>query len=235
MFYYVYKITNLINGRIYVGAHKTSNMDDGYMGSGTLLKRAIKKHGISSFTKEILQHFDSESDMFAYESSIVNEEFVSSVDTYNITVGGFGGDRFTYNPNKEKMRLRMRQRIGVRNGMHGKTHSEESKIKMSTNKKGQRKGIATWNKGKLLSDEHRAKMRDSKRTMITYNAKTYRFTSPDMKISEITSKFITFCRDHSLPTTTARYYVNKGLIPSPIGRYKPIRHNLTGWTIELLT
>lgn len=234
MFYYVYKITNSINGNIYIGAHKTSNMDDGYMGSGTLLKRAFKKHGVSVFTKEILKHFESESDMFEYESTLVNEEFVARVDTYNITVGGFGGDRFTYNPNKENMRLRMCQRVGKLNGMYGKSHSDASKHKISVNKKGQRKGIATWNKGKALSDDHRANMRNSKLKLVHFNAKTYRFTTPNNEISEVTSKFITFCRNHSLPMTTARYYVNKGIIPSPVGRYNPNRHNLTGWKIELL-
>ena len=88
MHIYVYRITNLINQKEYVGVHTTLNLDDGYMGSGIAIMRAVKKHGANNFRKEIIQFFESESDAYDYELQIVNEEYVAREDTYNMTLGG---------------------------------------------------------------------------------------------------------------------------------------------------
>ena len=91
MFYLIYKITNNINNKIYVGSHKTKNKDDGYMGSGKYLNHAIQKYGIENFTKEILFVFDNPKDMYDKEAEIVNDDFLAEENTYNLKRGGFGG------------------------------------------------------------------------------------------------------------------------------------------------
>lgn len=107
MFYTVYKITNLINGRFYVGVHKTSNIEDGYMGSGVLINAAIEKYGIDNFEKEILYVFDNQEDMYEKEAEIVNEEFVSDPQTYNLMLGGYGGDTWR-SPEKRSQAMKAR-------------------------------------------------------------------------------------------------------------------------------
>jgi hypothetical protein len=91
MFYLIYKITNRINNKIYVGSHKTKNIDDGYMGSGKYLNRAYQKYGLENFSKEILFIFDNAKEMYAKEAEIVNEHFLTEENTYNLKRGGFGG------------------------------------------------------------------------------------------------------------------------------------------------
>lgn len=91
MYYTIYKTTNLLNGRFYIGCHKTRNLDDNYIGSGKYLLLAIKKYGKENFIKEILYTFSTPKEMYAKEAEIVTKEFLLTENTYNLKVGGFGG------------------------------------------------------------------------------------------------------------------------------------------------
>lgn len=91
MNYIVYKITNKINNKIYIGCHKTENINDDYMGSGTLIRRAIGKYGLENFEKIVLYNFDNKLDMLKKEAELVNREFIKRNDVYNLVEGGGGG------------------------------------------------------------------------------------------------------------------------------------------------
>ncbi len=87
----MYQIKNTLNNKIYIGVHKTSDMNDGYMGSGKVICAAIKKYGIKNFKKTILETFESSEEMFKREKEIVTEDFLSRRNVYNLRRGGHGG------------------------------------------------------------------------------------------------------------------------------------------------
>jgi len=102
-FYIVYKITNLINEKVYIGRHSTNNINDNYMGSGTELREDMKRVGRKNFSKEILFVFDNWKEMVDKETELLTKEFVNSENTYNATNQGTG--LITHGPAaREKLR-----------------------------------------------------------------------------------------------------------------------------------
>ena len=89
MSYIIYKTTNAINGKYYIGV--TNGNDPFYMGSGRALLSAIKEYGRKNFVRETLEVFDTEEEAYKREAEIVNETFVADRNTYNIGKGGKGG------------------------------------------------------------------------------------------------------------------------------------------------
>lgn len=87
-YYYLYKITNKLNGKIYIGIHGTNNLDDNYMGSGGPLGKAKKKYGLENFKLEILEFFKTYKEMCLAEAAIVTKDFIKRKDNYNAIPGG---------------------------------------------------------------------------------------------------------------------------------------------------
>jgi hypothetical protein len=88
MVFVIYKITNLINSKYYIGRHATKNINDNYYGSGTGIKNAIKKYGIENFKKEIIAQARTREDLWLLEEIIVNSEVVNDPLSYNVAHGG---------------------------------------------------------------------------------------------------------------------------------------------------
>ena len=165
----IYKTTNLITGRIYVGKDEGNTPE--YIGSGTIIRQSIKKYGKSNFLKETLEHCSAETinDREKYwikKLSATNREI-----GYNIALGGEGGDTISNHPRKteiakthsEKMKgvgkdikkgplsSECKSKIsnalsGHNNPMYGKYHSEETKRKMSDARKGHSPDASTRKK-----------------------------------------------------------------------------------------
>lgn len=93
----IYKITNTINGKYYIGQHKTDNPYDDYMGSGDYIRKAEQKYSLSAFTKEILFDFDNFEDMNAKEKELVplSACFPNNPMSYNLREGGTGRTHLT--------------------------------------------------------------------------------------------------------------------------------------------
>ena len=94
IFNYTYQTKNLLNGKTYLGIHTTSNLDDGYLGSGVILKKAIAKHGKENFKLEILSFWDTREEAIEEEEFLVSESWVLSEDNYNLIGGGVNSKKF---------------------------------------------------------------------------------------------------------------------------------------------
>lgn len=138
--YYIYRITNLINGKTYIGQHKYKELNDNYMGSGKLLHQAYKKYGVENFKKEIIcknvQYKETIDNMEKFYIKKEREQNLNGC--YNITDGGEG----RFGPCQEETKRKISE------GNKGKhSVSEETRRKMSKTRK-----------GKHLTEEHKKKL-----------------------------------------------------------------------------
>jgi len=155
MKYTVYKTTNKINGKVYIGKHQTKNPYDNYMGSGRAIREALKKYGKGSFEKQVLFIFDSEEEMNNKEKELVNESFISTSETYNMGLGGEGGPMF----------------LGLKHTLETKKKlSEINKGKKPTNET--RKKISDANRRRGISEETKKKI--SEKAKQRWSNKTHR-------------------------------------------------------------
>jgi hypothetical protein len=119
IYHFIYKTTNAINGKYYLGVHSTKNLDDGYLGSGTVLKAAISKYGRSSFVREILQFFPDRSTAFLAEAALISDEMVTNETSYNICKGGQGAVGSLIPDYNTKARMAAAQKAAYAEGRRG--------------------------------------------------------------------------------------------------------------------
>lgn len=149
-FYGIYKITNLANGKMYIGKHKTSNLADGYMGSGTVINQALKKYGKENFRKEWLTFCEDEEELNYMERVFVDQTWVDRSGTYNLKLGGEGGLDYVTPETRKKMSESAKRR---KPSFLGHRHSEETKQKISEFHKGKK-----WHLGRRHTEEAKQRM-----------------------------------------------------------------------------
>jgi group I intron endonuclease len=169
---YIYKITNNINQKIYIGKHASKRKC--YWGSGKLIKLAIKKHGIENFTKEIIETCDNEEQLSIREIFWI--EYYGSRNRligYNITEGGDGNkaicngfwrDKKLSDEHRKNISKHHADVTGDKNPMFGKTQANSVKENLKKIKTG-------------LNYSNETKLKHSKRTKGSNN--------PNSKLNDV--------------------------------------------------
>ena len=148
----VYITTNLVNGKSYIGRDLYNKPK--YLGSGALLKKAIKKYGQENFEKRILQYCNTLNELIEAEEFWIRK-YNAAYDSnfYNILDGSSGGDTLSNHPNLNTIK----QKIKTARSKQIINHSTETKKKIGD----AQRGCNGYWYGKTPSDEHRTKISNS--------------------------------------------------------------------------
>lgn len=160
---YVYSITNISNGKQYIGS--TVNYEkrerahlNGLRGSyhdNRLLQQDFDTYGEDSFVFEIICKTESEEERFQIEANLIQQLKTFEFDNgYNLSTDGRGKYILT-----EETREKMRQNsVGKNNPFYGQRHTEEVKSILSEKAK-QRTGSKNHFYGKNHTEESKDKFR----------------------------------------------------------------------------
>lgn len=134
LYHFIYKMTNLINQKYYIGMHSTNNLNDGYIGSGTNLRRSIKKYGKFNFKFEIIEFHSNRKSLKKREKELVNEDTLKDKKCLNLQIGGGGGfcgkkhkKKFLENAKKTQF-TKDNNKEGPKHFLH-KLHNDEEWLK----------------------------------------------------------------------------------------------------------
>lgn len=118
MFGYIYKTTNKVNNKIYIGQHLSPTfLGTGYLGSGSLLRKSVKKYGKENFRVELLKECNSQEELDYWERHFIAEYDSRNLKVgYNITEGGWGGVGPRSEDTKRKISEYNKGKVLVNNG-----------------------------------------------------------------------------------------------------------------------
>jgi hypothetical protein len=171
--HYIYKTTCAITENYYIGMHSTSNLEDGYIGSGKRLWNSIRKYGKENHVFEILEFLPDRKSLSERESQLVNSETLRDPHCMNLIHGGEFAGTYGFKFSEEsRKRMSAWKRTPERSAKislktTGQKRTPEQRTFMSQQRKGhvntpehnRNIGIASANR----SDETRKKLSESRK------------------------------------------------------------------------
>lgn len=146
MFYYTYKVVLLkgsLAGKYYYGQHRTKNLEDGYIGSGTRIASYFKKYpkieGVT-YVRQILAFYSDEEELNRAEALLIGDLYKTDPNCLNLKAGGIQGK---YSKEVVEKRAQAHKGLKPRLGSHP---SEETRKKMSESHKGRKTSQETKEK-----------------------------------------------------------------------------------------
>jgi|APSaa5957512576_1039674.scaffolds.fasta_scaffold39312_2 hypothetical protein len=160
-FHFIYKTTNLLSGKYYIGMHSTDNLDDGYLGSGRRLRYSINKYGKENHHREILEYCKTREELKSRETEIVNLNEIAKTDCMNLSVGGQGIPRGHVfgDDTKKKMSIKAKQRWDMMTDQD-KEIKKQQLLRYGSHTELTRKKISEGNVGKTHTDETKQHLTD---------------------------------------------------------------------------
>jgi len=144
--HFLYKVTHTETRRFYIGMHSTNDLEDGYRGSGFLIRLSIKKYGVNAHTFEILKKCANRKELRELERSHITDEILKNPLCLNRCIGGEGGAIRTGMSHTPETREK------IRASLMGHGISDETRAKMS------KSSYFRKLKGIPLSEGHRQKL-----------------------------------------------------------------------------
>lgn len=148
---YIYKTTNIINGKIYIG-QKMGTFTSEYLGSGILVNRAIEIHGRKNFRLEVLAFATTREMLNGLEKKYIFEyrQVFGNEFIYNLTDGGEGGATWPKGKkHSEETKIKMRKTHAPLRCKRVRAHNIECKCPFCKGKRGE---LVAWNKGLTKDD-----------------------------------------------------------------------------------
>jgi len=165
----IYKTTNLINGKFYVGKDEKNNPE--YLGSGINLNRAIKKYGKENFIKETIEVCSTREELIEREKYWIKETKAQELG-YNIADGGWGGNTYT-EETKQRVSQFFKGRYLSPETIEKRKKTIEERKKQNPDRYRQteerKKAIGDFHRGKEISEEQRKKLSERMKNFTNYS------------------------------------------------------------------